>query len=102
MKMMLRWSLAEILMAMDRLDRFIGLSDLDDELVGLEKAMDRLKVDGRIRLEYLVTREVARWFMKNGKRPSEVKGVVVRRAENKLGFKIEVSLAASCKEAALR
>jgi len=87
---------------MDRLDRFIELADLDDELVMLEMAMDRLEVDGRSRLEYLVAREVARWFMENGKRPSEVKGVVAWRAENKLGFRLEVSLAASCKEAALK
>lgn len=70
-----QWNVAQILAAMERLDRFIRLAGLDDELKMLDEAIARCRVDEKSALEYRVCRSIAFKLLGRGWRIHEIRRV---------------------------
>jgi hypothetical protein len=77
--MAFQWSQLKLVETMEKLNSFIKLSGVDDNLADIERAMERCKLDEKTRKEYRTAKEVAQILWDKTRFLHEVRVVIAWR-----------------------
>lgn len=75
-QMAFQWSQLRLVEAMERLNSFIKLSGVDNDLKQIEQAMERCRLDEDNRKEFRIAREVAQMLWDKTRQLHEVRVVI--------------------------